>query len=648
MPPTYYNNNPPTPQEIIEALQREQQRAMDRTAENIWTTGVTDPQMMNVNQITHPENLARQLELALLQRFGGIGGNHGVVYDTYALPNVRALRVIIRRPEMLAGYEFTYNGQPLPEGLRIPPVTFNLQPPPPDFRFTTANPLNAPLNTIYNDIIRTQGWYTMPTVTATNAANATPVVIRTTEQEDRFQFLEMVASERALTPTEQEEYRVLGRIYPYIHPATERIRIKVIVRRNGQGYSARTNWVVVIRMLKPGMSWEVINNPEFKHVKGLLTPEIKRFFPMARDRFYLQEALEAGCNAQVLADILKTWAVAKYSQSQEGGADTNIDEETSYLLRSQPATLDVGGRIYRLVPTGEVDTRPLIRKVKTRALAGVKVEADGIRSRAATDARMVVTEAEQRAGRVRAEIEALQRSANSQVPVWIRDSKRPHFWDGSYWNLELSLGCKIREIRYTVSQWGDGGTVLYWNPLVPVVNGVHREDSWYSYHPMKAWVRLGVNGGFSLDSVRMKEWTVTHIHDRVCMGLQGVPSRLTNLEEVRLLEGILTRGMQVVNLNSPLSRERYWPDFDAQLPPQVKLFFANVRMFDSYRNVTSFRRDYPEFTWDREEAISREAETSFTLDDPRLVPQVGARDLRVEEALVRDTNLALADGGRNA
>ena len=55
------------------------------------------------------------------------------------------------------------------------------------------------------------------------------------------------------------------------------------------------------------------------------------------------------------------------------------------------------------------------------------------------------------------------------------------------------------------------------------------------------------------------------------MELQNMPARLQSLNDLMNLERAVNRGIQVVNLNSPLQTDtqNYWPEFREQLPPTV-------------------------------------------------------------------------------
>lgn len=451
-----------------------------------------------------------------------------------------------------------------------------------------------------------------------NQGAAMPTAVRATrtiEQEDRYQALDHLSGNRALNETESLEYNTLAELRPYIAPVDARVRIKVRVWRDTHTYSSR--WNIVVKVLKPGQAWTACELPNIAAIKPFIPDSERPKLGRERNNSYraLVGGLDNGISPQVIVDALKAWAMASASQASSAEGDSTLDEEGLSLLRANPATLEVGGKVYRLVPTGEINVQPLIRRVKVKALAQATLESQGIRTRAQADARVVVNEAEQRAARIREEIEVARRGANAQAPAWVRASGRAHYWDGSYWNVELRVGCKVREIRWTVNHWGAGGTVLYWNPIrIP-----GKRDEYYNSRKMPAWVRLGAEGAITLRSVFMKDFTVTHISSYCCMGLQGVPTRIADLNNLNALEVVLTRGMQVVNLNSPLSNSpgHYWPDFKEQLPEIVLQKLQELVSFTS-ASPEEHLRHYPNVTWDRSEAITVESDSTFTVDDPRL------------------------------
>src|SRR5208283_644029 len=133
-----------------------------------------------------------------------------------------------------------------------------------------------------------------------------------------------------------------------------------------------------------------------------------------------------------------------------------------FLLNAQPATLLVGGKVFRLVPTGEVDSTRLITQVRNKAKAVAAVEAGAIRSNAITDSRVLISEAEERARVIRVEIDRLRAEAGARPPRWAEECGRGIKYNANNraYYIALNIITYVEEIRYRVSEWQ--GTV-YWN-----------------------------------------------------------------------------------------------------------------------------------------------------------------------------------------
>lgn len=460
---------------------------------------------------------------------------------------------------------------------------------------------------------RTQGTVMAQMANNNIAVDVAAPIARTSEQEDRYQEINIISMGRELTRAERDEYASLRYLNPFIAPEGARTRVKVTVKSGIGGYHG---WTISINVLRAGKAWVGISIPSsiMLTVRGLVPDSEKHWFSgRARGDRGLQEILEAGCSPIVIKDALTAWIVAKESQVTEASGDTVIEDEAISLLRMMPATLEVGGKVFRLVPTREVDVRPLISRIRGKVINASKVEGEAIKVRASTDARMVVSEAERRASRIREEIAALQRNQGSKVPEWVRLSGRPHcFFDGG-WFVEVRIGCKVTDIRFTVAEWN---TILHWSPIVL------KADAHYRSHPMKGWVRVREEGNYDVGNIFLKEWETTHIsHSATCMHLQGLPVSLDSLESLKILESCLTRGMQVVNLNSPLSRvvASYYPDFLEQLPVTVVEWLkGNVGIGGG--TLARFKASHPEIaTWSSEETIEQEVDSTFTVDDPRII-----------------------------
>jgi hypothetical protein len=453
--------------------------------------------------------------------------------------------------------------------------------------------------------------------------------VRTMEQEVRYQFLVEEGNDRVWSQAENEEMNALGILLP--HPTRPPARIRVRVWYTAGNYNP---WNVQVKI-----GGEVKDFPALAVIKSLLPPADKRWITR-RTRGGtlrgLQEALEAGLPAQSLHDALKAWAIATCSAIRDASSDSpalgGVDAATESLLRAQPATLEVAGRVFRLTPVGEVDMRPLIARTRARALSTVTIEAGAIRERARADSRTVISEAERRAAAIRLELDAERQRHGSRVPDWVRDSGRPHFWTGHEWAVEMMVGIKVREIRYTVTPWN---VVLKWNPLNPN----RRSNDWYaeSRNMLAVWVRIREEGTYQFDDSFTRDYSTTHIMVggnnsayTCCMGLQARPACIRSVADLRTLEVALTRGMQVINMNSPLSGSvsNYHPTFLEQIPPiprevltnDVRFVDGNGRCLPGAATPDAYRVVFPNVTWDSMESLLSEAETTFTVTEPVPAP----------------------------
>lgn len=570
-----------------------------------------------------------------------------VRFTSRVLANRRAFSVMLDAPAYWNGYHFTWDvGSELPEILTrgpviqatIDPATFNTIP---------ANPRAYTVNVDWNIQPPTADTIGEPRIanierTVMPTVAPPPIIMRTREQELRYHELEIIGRDSIFTEAQSEEMGTLSRMVAFNGPLPARLSVRVWFRTD------YADWRIRVRV-----NGEDRNLPPVAVIKALLPPEHKHFLSgrIARHRSserYFKEALAAGLPPNVLHDAIKAWLVASENQNRDVSSESFLDgsdPQTESLLRAQPATLEVAGRVYRLVPTGEVDVRPIISRTRAKALATVRVEADNLRNRAQIDSRMLVNQAEERARVIRAELESERRLAGNKVPDWIRDSGRPHMWTGVEWAVEMRVACQVTDIRLSVGGWR---AILHWNPItVPT-----RDARWYNRQPnkMPVWVRIGPTGGYTFKYIGMVNYGVTHITNlslpligdpyACCMGLQGLPPVLSTEDQLRRLEDCLSRGMQVVNLNSPLytTIERYWPDFLAQLPKMViKKLRDEISFEDGDRRPLTptpqaFSERWPDITWDRVEGVEQDAEGIFSVDAPLPAPIPGTEFYDVNDA----------------
>lgn len=468
---------------------------------------------------------------------------------------------------------------------------------------------------------------------------------RTVAEEITYQRLLIESRSRVFTLAEANEWGRLGDMSPpliiqaatpvpqavidpthftpdEVIPAPPKTKIHVKVAK-GDTYGRVGDWNIHVHV--NGKEQDL---PEIGIIRAYLPEAEKKLVPAKARRYrstfnILRDSLNAGLSPQSLHDALKAWALTIFNQPTSAESEGTVDDETSYLLKAQPATLEVGGKVFKLVPAGEIDVRPLITRVRRKALAGARVESATILTKAKTDARLVVSSAENAYANIRAEIETLRREVASQLPQWVKDSQRPAFFRSQTWYVRLLVTCKVKEIRLTVREWN---RILYWN-AIPIDPRINWDANYHEDHKMPLWLRLNPGGRYTLEDVSHGSdgWSTVHTANRTCMALQALPPAIKTNNDLINLEAAISRGLQVVNLNSPLSQgwSDYWPDFKAQLPVTVKKWIVgdiNIHPTRLNQTMAQWQVIYPNYTWDRVETIEEEAQGMFNVDNYRPTP----------------------------
>ena len=333
---------------------------------------------------------------------------------------------------------------------------------------------------------------------------------------------------------------------------------------------------------------------------------------------YIRIALNGGMDPNIIANALKAWLASTVAQPTEARVDYTLNEDTASLLNMLPATLEVGGIAYRLIPAGGVDLRPLVSRTRTKVIEASKAEGDRIKRQATEDGKIAVRSAEREAARIRQEAEAAKAAMRNYPPEWLlklaMNSSRP-IRKGMYgWEIGISCLMKVEQIRLSINSWNK---VLLWKPLrTREMGGIY-----WSMNRLQLWVPVAdlASGAYSLGMVHSNgPHTTTHIHtSKTCMSLQGLPADIMSDTNLKALEAAISRGMEVVNLSSPLDRDttRYHPVFLAQLPPVVvKQLNGEINDPNNYRlSEKAFKERVPDFTWDDTMTYVEEAKQTFTL-----------------------------------
>lgn len=107
----------------------------------------------------------------------------------------------------------------------------------------------------------------------------------------------------------------------------------------------------------------------------------------------------------------------------------------------------------------------------------------------------------------------------------------------------------------------------------------------------------------------------------MCMDLFARPDKVESIEHLMALEKAISRGMQVVNLNSPISRavDNYYPALKDQLPVIPIKYLKGDWLEPRAITKAAFKESNPSITWDYEESLVQESNGTFNVDAPVLV-----------------------------
>lgn len=385
------------------------------------------------------------------------------------------------------------------------------------------------------------------------------------------------------------------------------------VRVRNEGRQGRPSWRFDLR--KDGF---VVDGPPNKRalVPFLPAPWDKRILANRRRYhqnydFGLNECLADGMAPQLAADALKAWLVMSDEQPTEANAiEHGGPDETALLLaKAQPAILTAGGFSYRLVPCHGVDHKPKFQTIARKLKEIAEAQVASIKEQARVSAQAAIADARGEAEQVREEIAQLRAGMGNQPPPWVRNTGKAVHWSNmGSWEVELHVGINIREIVDTIDRWN---SILVWHPIIqgPLI--------------ARAWVPVDIEGRYSFESIHMDAEAGNTVHlstRRACMHLQGLPSMLNGAAALARLENAISRGMQVVNLNSPLAYEDFNRSYREQLPPAVRSILSN-RAFvhnevDRYPTIAAFLAARPaQASWNEVRTIREEAEETFTLPE---------------------------------
>ncbi len=254
------------------------------------------------------------------------------------------------------------------------------------------------------------------------------------------------------------------------------------------------------------------------------------------------------------ADAIGQALIQRLANGQEGQFE-------STPLQDPNAFLAIGDQLYKLIPTAVVRTNGALAAARRRSIEKAREESTRILSEAQANANALMT-------RARAELnqaEDIRRRASIEIPppTWAMTSGLPLRFavqtasDRFLWEIGISLRIRLNRYDYTYS-----------------INGRHtRSRTWYPtvtgkliYLPV--WVPVE-NDQFVVSSIHVdKDLKFCHPHmtaGQACMEL-GIPSRLRNMVDYRLLSSTLHRTLSAAQLNSLLTYVENWMPFTEGMP----------------------------------------------------------------------------------
>lgn len=339
----------------------------------------------------------------------------------------------------------------------------------------------------------------------------------------------------------------------------------------------------------------------------------------------LRACLSAGMAPQLAADALKGWMVINEGVPMEAeAADVGGPDETALLLaKAQPAILTAGGFSYRLVPVHGVDHKPSYQKIARKMKQIAEAQTAGIVEAAKQSARIAIADAREEANAAREEMAALRRNMGNHAPAWIRDTGRAVRWASTAgrWEIELFIGLKITEIVDTIEPWN---VTLVWRPILSP------RDLSTTRNKARAWVPISADGTYDFRAIHLANGMGNTVHistGSTCMHLQGLPTSIGNIDHIRSLENALTRGMQVINLNSPLEYGDFNEVYAQQIPPAVRdMLSAGRRSFPhnasgAYLSLENYVQQALRgvASWQETRTLREEADETFTLPEAGVV-----------------------------
>lgn len=361
---------------------------------------------------------------------------------------------------------------------------------------------------------------------------------------------------------------------------------------------------------------ERVERPTTSVLKEYMPRELRRLMRTFRvgnassNREYVRVLQERVLTPAQLGDAFKAWLIASSPRVMDYSSEGYVDAtEEAALMRMQPATLIAGGVAFRLQPLDSRDMRPTMRGIRNRAVEAARSEAAALTAGARVDAQLIVRRSEDNASRVRRQLERERAADNLRIPEWLAAGRRYAKFDpvNSRWVVLAECMCLVREFTLYVANLG---VKLIWAADANALINLPPRD-----HTMYVQLALRPDGGYGLREVSYFKYKAPHLSSYCCMTLQGLPERINSTAELSTFEGVLSRGMEEVNLNSLLCTigSEWQPFIWAQTPLAVReLLPANLSTYERFREMAAIPAELR--TWTSVTDMREEAAQTFRID----------------------------------
>lgn len=291
-----------------------------------------------------------------------------------------------------------------------------------------------------------------------------------------------------------------------------------------------------------------------------------------------------GVDPQDFIDAITAASLAKQAREETGTFQRSVyDSELQSAMGTGPAILAIGDQLFSLQPRGVVKTGRAMAAIRERIVGAAKKQAVGILTSARTEANGLILNGERQLKEARRKIEIELSASRTQLtlPQWVSDNYiKVRRWDSPTYKMAIGIEVNTRLTAWQMTHNKDNDDGIFKTETIRWEGGNINILS--SYHTITIWIPFNPEtGSYAYKSGKIIDgnhpYMLPHISaERCCMELQGLPVRLTTMDEYIQLLSAITRGSMEVNLISLLKGYNSWhPDIQAQCPVKVKKILDN-------------------------------------------------------------------------